>query len=348
MSKSGSDGPILESAPLGFPWPTVDPFLFCAYHNDDFPTGTEELGPDPSLLRGRNLGMDFAVKDGFRMYHGDVVPGFPAHPHRGFETVTLVSRGYCDHSDSLGAAARFGAGDAQWLTAGKGIVHSEMFPLLSAVHPNPLELFQIWLNLPSASKMVDPHFSIFWSQEIPKVVDEDEDGKKAIVTLVAGSYGDQAAPPPPPSSWASDASHDVAIWTISLEEGRKFVVPKAQETSTRTLYFFEGAELKAGDQVFGEHRVLLLKADRELPLEATNGSVRLLLLQGKPIAEPVAQHGPFVMNTRAEIQQAMLDYQQTHFGGWPWDQDGPHHGKERGRFARKPDGTLEEFPRAGD
>ena len=98
----------------------------------------------------RELGQDFSATDGWSMYHGLVVPGFPGHPHRGFETVTYVRTGVIDHADSLGAAARFGRGDVQWLTAGKGIQHSEMFPLLDPDGPNPLELFQIWLNLPSA------------------------------------------------------------------------------------------------------------------------------------------------------------------------------------------------------
>src|SRR5262252_29451 len=130
-----STSPILRIEPLSFPWPTPDPFLFCAYHNDAYPKGNEHFGPATSLA-GRNIGMDFEGKDGWRMYHGEVVPGFPRHPHRGFETVTLARRGYIDHSDSLGAQARFGQGDVQWLTAGAGIVHSEMFPLLERDRDN--------------------------------------------------------------------------------------------------------------------------------------------------------------------------------------------------------------------
>ena len=101
------------------------------------------------------------------MYHGSTVPGFPVHPHRGFETVTFVRQGLIDHADSLGAAARFGRGDVQWLTAGKGIVHAEMFPLLDRDGPNTAELFQIWLNLPAADKMVEPHFTMLWDQRHP-------------------------------------------------------------------------------------------------------------------------------------------------------------------------------------
>src|SRR4029078_7101352 len=138
------------------PWPVRDPFLFCVHHDDAYPAGNEAFGPKASL-EGGEIGQDFAGKDGWRMYHGDVVPGFPAHPHRGFETVTIVRRGLIDHSDSLGATARFGGGDVQWLTAGRGIVHSEMFPLLNREAGNPLELFQIWLNLPARLELVPPH-----------------------------------------------------------------------------------------------------------------------------------------------------------------------------------------------
>src|SRR5258706_10945289 len=158
--------PVLEVKPLGFPWETFDPFLFCVHHDDAYPAGNEQLGPAASLA-GRDIGQDFAGKDGWRMYHGDVIPGFPQHPHPGFETVTIVRRGIIDHSDSLGATARFGAGDVQWLTAGEGIVHAEMFPLRERTKPNPLELFQIWLNLPSAGKLVKTPFSLLWGRRVP-------------------------------------------------------------------------------------------------------------------------------------------------------------------------------------
>ncbi|MCA9601330.1 MAG: pirin family protein, partial [Myxococcales bacterium] len=148
--------PILDRAPLGFQWPVSDPFLFCVHHDDRYPKANERFGPNASL-QGRNIGQDFEPRDGWRMYHGEVVPGFPQHPHRGFETVTIARKGFIDHSDSLGAAARYGQGDVQWLTAGGGILHSEMFPLLETDKDNRLEMFQVWLNLPAADKMVDPY-----------------------------------------------------------------------------------------------------------------------------------------------------------------------------------------------
>ena len=112
--------PVLQVKALGFPWETIDPFLFCAYHDDAYPAGNPQLGPNASLA-ARDIGQDFSRKDGWSMYHGAAVPGFPGHPHRGFETVTIVRKGLIDHSDSLGATARFGRGDVQWLTAGKGV-----------------------------------------------------------------------------------------------------------------------------------------------------------------------------------------------------------------------------------
>ena len=176
-----STDPIIGAASLTFPWQTRDPFLVCVHHVDLYPQGNDRLGPAASL-EGRDMGQDFAGKDGWRMYHGHAVPGFPQHPHRGFETVTFVREGYIDHSDSLGATARFGRGDVQWLTAGAGIVHSEMFPLLEAEKPNRLELFQIWLNLPAKSKFAAPYFTMFWDHDVPRY--RPADGVE--VTLVAG------------------------------------------------------------------------------------------------------------------------------------------------------------------
>jgi redox-sensitive bicupin YhaK (pirin superfamily) len=335
-----SDNVVRKVTPLGFPWETPDPFLFCVHHDDAYPAGNAHMGPAGSLA-GRDIGSDFAGKDGWRMYHGDVVPGFPQHPHRGFETVTIVRRGLIDHADSMGAAARYGAGDVQWLTAGKGVVHAEMFPLLNREGPNPLELFQIWLNLPSADKLAEPHFTMLWGESIPKHVARDAAGKATEVTIVAGRVGSIGAPPPPPRSWAARSDSDVAIWTVTMEPGARFTMPAASAGVNRTLYFFRGSSLRAGDRVVPARRAIELRGDVEAPLENGPDAGEMLLLQGRPIGEPVAQHGPFVMNTAAEIQQAFMDFRRTRFGGWPWPSDGPVHGRDEGRFARHADGRVE-------
>jgi quercetin 2,3-dioxygenase len=335
-----SRDPISSVLPLGFPWQTFDPFLFCVHHDDAYPAGNEHMGPAASLA-GRDIGQDFAGKDGWRMYHGDTVPGFPQHPHRGFETVTIVRRGLIDHSDSLGAAARFGRGDVQWLTAGKGIVHSEMFPLLDRTQDNPLELFQIWLNLPRTSKMVDPYFSMLWDHTIPRHVARDAEGRETEVTVVAGTLGEARPPGAPPDSWASRSDADVAIWSIRMTPGATWTLPAARAGTNRTLYFFRGKQLRIGERTLENHAGARLRPDVEVSLVAGPEGAELLLLQGRPINEPVVQYGPFVMNTQAEIQQAFDDYRRTQFGGWPWPKDDPVHGRDNVRFARHADGRIE-------
>lgn len=331
---------VIKIKKLGFPWETADPFLFCVHHDDAYPAGNDVLGPAASL-QGRNLGQDFEARDGWRMYHGETVPGFPHHPHRGFETVTIVRRGLIDHSDSLGATARFGGGDTQWLTAGKGIVHSEMFPLLNREGPNPLELFQIWMNLPAEDKMVDPYFSMMWSESVPTHVASDAGGRPTAITLLAGRLGDVAAPAPPPDSWAARPDTDVAIWTIRMAPGATWTLPAAAAGTNRTLYFFRGSGLRIGQHDIPAYRGIELRGDMPAPLENGGDEAELLLLQGRPIAQPVTQYGPFVMNTPAEIQQAFQDYQRTQFGGWPWQSDAPVHARQEGRFARHADGRVE-------
>jgi quercetin 2,3-dioxygenase len=336
-----STNPVKRIRPLGFPWETADPFLFCVYHLDAYPAGNEALGPAASLA-GRSIGQDFEGKDGWRMYHGDTVPGFPRHPHRGFETVTLVRRGFIDHSDSLGATARFGHGDVQWLTAGGGIEHSEMFPLTQREAPNPLELFQIWLNLPAANKLSAPYFSMLWADSIPRVQAADEAGRVTEVALVAGELGGLEPPAPPPDSWASRADADVAIWTIRMDPHAKWTLPAARAGSNRVLYFFSGNTVRVAGEPVGPSSAVELIADREVALENGDREGELLLLQGRPIGEPVAQYGPFVMNTQQEIQQAFADYRRTQFGRWPFATNAPVHPRTQARFARHADGRVEE------
>src|SRR3546814_18651159 len=126
-----ADDPVIQTVPLVFQWPTIDPFLFCVHHDDAYPPGDDRHGPAVSL-EGRVLGQDFEGLDGWRMYHGQNVPGFPNHPPRGFETVTYVRKGLIDHSDSPGAAPRSGRGDTPRPTAGTGTVPQGLFP-----HPHP-------------------------------------------------------------------------------------------------------------------------------------------------------------------------------------------------------------------
>ena len=333
---------IVDRQPLGFPWSTIDPFLFCVHHDDRYPAGDGRFGPRASLS-GRRIGNDFAGKDGWRMYHGTTVPGFPAHPHRGFETVTIVRRGLIDHADSLGAAARFGEGDVQWLTAGRGIVHAEMFPLLHVDRDNPLELFQIWLNLPAASKMAEPHFTMLWSEDIPRRAFVDDAGRATEVTSIAGRLDEVAVPlSPPPHSYASRSDADVAIWTIRMDAHARWTLPAARGDRTRrNLYFFEGSAVRIDGETIGSHAALELRGDADVELVNGETASEFLLLQGRPIGEPVAQYGPFVMNTRQELEQGFDDYRRTQFGGWPWSDDGPVHGAEIRRFARRPDRGIE-------
>ena len=345
MAATDHDDPVLQEVPLGAQWPTIDPFLFCAHHLDRYPAGDGRLGPAASLA-GRELGQDFAGVDGWNMYHGSHVPGFPSHPHRGFETVTVVRQGLIDHADSLGATARFGRGDAQWLTAGAGVVHSEMFPLVRTDAPNPLHLFQIWLNLPAADKLVDPYFTMLWSEDIPKVTATDGDGRTTTVTIYAGALDGTQPLAPPPSSWAARPEADLAIWHLELAPGAAWELPPAAGADTiRTLYVFAGG-LDVGGHHVGADTAAVVRCDEPVALTGDAGTTtEVLVLQGRPIGEPVARYGPFVMSTEQEIRQAFTDYQRTGFGGWPWDDDAPHHGASRGRFAIHADGRLED--RAG-
>ena len=331
---------ILSINPLNAgPFPTQDPFLFCVYHKDDYPQAKNDMMESPT----RGNGQDFSPHAPYRMYHGDTIPGFPQHPHRGFETITATIDGLIDHCDSEGNAGRYGQGDVQWMTAGKGIVHSEMFPLIHTEQANPLRFFQIWINLPGRNKMVDPEFAMFWAENVQAW--SSDDGLSSITVW----FGDYFLQPeekaladknnrPPRNSWASDPENDVAILHIVVQPGGKVTLPKARiDNVNRTLYLIEGIEsARIGDQGFSQPSLIVVDGQQEIELSAidsASGPTEFLLLQGKPIAEPVAQYGPFVMNTENEIRQAFADYQRTQFGGWPWERNDMVFPRDKGRFA---------------
>lgn len=328
---------IKKILPLEFQWPTQEPFLFCVHHYDRYPAGNQKNGLEARYLEDRDVGQDFEVKDGFRLYHGKEIPGFPVHPHRGFETITIVRKGYIDHADSLGAACRYGEGDVQWLTAGAGVQHSEMFPLLHQNKENTVELFQIWLNLPAKNKLASPEFKILWAEKIPKL----KPNPLVDVSLISGSYQGNSYHQAPQKSWAADEDNEVNILLVKMQPKAEFHFASAKNKTNRTLYFFEGDEISVNNEKIKGHKALMLDPSIELKVSSQDEAVEFLILEAKPIGEPVVQYGPFVMNSQAEIMQTFQEYQRTQFGGWTWSQHDMVHGPKIERFAKFPDGHIE-------
>ena len=213
-------------------------------------------------------------------------------------------------------------------------MHSEMFPLLNRDAPNTAELFQIWVNLPKRDKMAPPFFTMLWDADIPRLRETAVE-----VTVVAGSLGNLTPPPPPPNSWASQSEADVAIWHIRLAPGATWTMPKARFTDTgRIAYTFGGIDAQFSGELVEAGTGVVVRCDTDVDVGSTGGA-EILVLQGRPIGEPVAQYGPFVMNDRAGLEKAFSDYQETQFGGWPWPNDDPVHGAAPTRFARQPNGV---------
>jgi redox-sensitive bicupin YhaK (pirin superfamily) len=333
---------VLKIQKIGFQWEMENPFIFCAHHNDAFPKGNNKQGLDRSQLTGRNIGSDFSEKDGFSMYHGETVPGFPVHPHRGFETVTIVLKGLIDHFDSKGSEGRYGYGDVQWLTTGKGCQHSEMFPLIHTDKGNTAELFQIWLNLPARDKFTEPAFKMLWSEDIPEIHTPGSNGKKTTVKLISGSMHGTSSLVPCPASWANEKKNRVGIFLIRMDPEASLVIEPGSETMLRNIYFYEGSGvIYIDNESIASSNRIKLAGNEEITIRNGNHVSYLLLLEGEPIQEPVIQYGPFVMNTENEIREAYADYRKTEFGGWPWERYDPVHERNRGRFARYADGSVE-------
>lgn len=335
---------IVKIAPMGFQFFVLDPFIIAMHHRDIFPKGNGKMGPI-EMPKGKNNGADFDMSADWRMYHGNTISGFPVHPHRGFETVTVMVEGFADHFDSKGSKGRYGQGDVQWMTAGAGVQHSEMFPMLNDDKENPMELFQIWLNLPQKDKFAKPDYKMFWNEDIPTIQEKDVLGNPYEIKLIAGEYKGIQSLAPLPDSWAFDRNNHVGIWLITLSPDAQFTIPAVSETLNRVLYNYEGGNISIEGNSVEKRYYAQLDGNKNIHVKNGQQPTKLLLLEGEPISEPKAVYGPFVMNTEGEIKQAILEYQKTQFGGWPWDKEDPVNDKNAERFASYNNGEHIEYPR---
>lgn len=165
------------------------------------------------------------------------------------------------------------------------------------------------------------------------------------MTVIAGSLNNLQAPAPTPDSWAADADNGVAILTIKLEANATWVLPKVNSDVNRTLFFYKGDSMQIEGETISVDHLIQINPGKDVTLQGGNETCNMLMLQGKPINEPVAQYGPFVMNTEEEIREAYQDYQRTQFGGWPWPKHEQSHDRNKGRFALHADGKEENFNR---
>jgi redox-sensitive bicupin YhaK (pirin superfamily) len=217
-----------------------------------------------------------------------------------------------------------------------------MFPLLNKDKENPLELFQIWINLPRKDKFAPPHFKMLWDQEIPKIKQYDSSGKETEVSLIAGQLGDSVAPAPAPDSWAAKPENEVGIWLIRMEAEATWKLPAASPETERSMYFYKGDAITIAGIEVENYQAIELLGDLDIIIQSGKQEARMVLLQGRPIAEPVAQYGPFVMNTQEEIHQAISDFRRTQFGGWPWPRYDNVHERESLRFAKYANGHMDQ------
>jgi len=269
----------------------------------------------------------FLLFDDFRNENPeDYLKGFPWHPHRGIETITYVLSGSVDHGDSLGNTGKLGAGDVQWMTAGSGIMHQEM---PKGNEHGQMHGFQLWANLPASMKMTSPRYQDIEGKEIPEIIDDDG----TVVRVVVGSFWGQRGP-------VDGIAADPQYLDISVPPGVRKIF-KVDTSRNAFAYVFEGAgsfrdasrpvgiltEKEVDGQevhirdMSGDRTLIYFDTGDEVTIQAGEQGVRFLLVSGKPLKEPVAWHGPIVMNTRAELMQAMSELQSGQFikesaAGW--------------------------------
>jgi quercetin 2,3-dioxygenase len=227
--------------------------------------------------------------------------GAPDHPHRGFETVTYILDGAIEHQDSQGNHGRIGPGDVQWMTAGSGVIHSEMPSEEIRRKGGRLHGFQLWVNLPRRDKMMRPRYQELRAADIPTATSED--GKVAVTVIAGESIGTRAS---------IDTRTPIMYLHVRLAPGARFT--QAIPESYNAFAFIVSGQAAFGDRLAGENDMVLFDRDGDAVTITTEKGAELLLIGGVPLNEPVARYGPFVMNTAGEIRQAMLDYQSGRFG----------------------------------
>lgn len=227
--------------------------------------------------------------------------GVGTHPHRGFETVTIVYAGGVSHRDSTGGGGTIGVGDVQWMTAASGVLHEEYHSESYARTGGPFEMVQLWVNLPARDKMAAPAYQSITSDQIPQIALPDDAGS---VRVIAGQYDGTSGP--------ARTFTPMNVWDLRLQSGKSLAFD-LQEGHTTALFVLHG-EIRRGTQTVREAELAVFdRSGSQLAFETTEESV-LLLLSGEPFDEPVVGYGPFVMNSREEIMQAMHDFNNGKFG----------------------------------
>ena len=227
--------------------------------------------------------------------------GVGTHPHRGFETVTIVYKGEVTHQDSTGSGGTIGPGDVQWMTAASGILHEEFHSPAFTQSGDPFEMVQLWVNLPARDKMSAPHYQGIVDAQIPSVALPDGAGS---VRVIAGDYDGHKGP--------AQTFTPINVWDVRLGQGKEAAFTLT-EGHTAAVVVLHGTLLVNGEVVREAQMALLERDGDSLSLEA-NSDATLLLLSGEPINEPIVGHGPFVMNTQAEIATAINDFNAGRFG----------------------------------
>lgn len=228
--------------------------------------------------------------------------GVGQHPHRGFETVTIVYKGELEHRDSTGSGGKIGPGDVQWMTAASGILHEEFHSEAFAHSGGTLEMVQLWVNLPARDKMADAGYQTILDGDIPNLPLKDQVGS---LRLIAGEFDGHTGP--------ARTFTPIDVWDIRLNAGKALTLDLHEGRNTALVVLRGTVQVNGLETVREGQLVLFERNGDQLSLEANNDAV-VLLLSGEPIDEPIVGHGPFVMNTEQEIHQAFADFQSGRFG----------------------------------